>query len=85
MPVGRVCVTLCLLVASSAVALAQIGAGQVTGVVKDATGNAVPGATVTATNIGTSAARVAVSSSAGVYTLPALSPGAYRKAALQKL
>jgi hypothetical protein len=78
MPVGRVCVTLCLLVASSVAALAQIGAGQVTGVVKDATGNAVPGATVTATNSGTSAARVAVSSSAGVYTLPALAPGAYR-------
>jgi hypothetical protein len=78
MRVIGVLVTLCLLMASSRAVLAQVGGGQITGLVKDDAGAAVPGATVTATNTGTSAARVAVSSSAGVYTLPGLSPGAYR-------
>jgi hypothetical protein len=66
--------------AGGGVASAQVGSGQVTGVVTDAGGAAVPGATVTATNVGTAATRVGVSSSAGVYTLAGLAPGVYRLA-----
>jgi hypothetical protein len=57
---------------------AQVGAGQVTGGVVDEAGAAVPGATITATQVGTGALRSTVSSSAGVYALPGLRPGLYR-------
>src|SRR5687767_13751591 len=59
-------------------ARAQVGAGQVTGGVVDEAGAAVPGATITATQVGTGALRSTVSSSAGVYALPGLRPGLYR-------
>jgi Carboxypeptidase regulatory-like domain len=68
---------LCLLVTICGTARAQVGAGQITGLVTDATGAAAPGATVTAINIATGAARPVISSSAGGYTLPALPPGVY--------
>ena len=68
---------MCLLVAVCGTARAQVGAGQITGLVTDATGAAAPGATVTAINIATGAARPVISSSAGGYTLPALPPGVY--------
>jgi hypothetical protein len=58
--------------------LAQVAAGEMTGLVKDPGGAAVPGATVTITNIGTNQQRVVVSSGEGVYTAPSLSPGEYR-------
>ena len=73
-----VCVAVvCLLVAATAVR-AQVGGGQITGIVNDAAGAAVPGAAVTATNVATSATRTAISTSAGVYTLAGLPSGAYR-------
>jgi len=59
-------------------ARAQIGAGQITGIVRDANGDAVAGARVTATSVETGVPRAAVSTSAGVYTLPSLAPGGYR-------
>ena len=68
---------MCLLVTVCGTARAQVGAGQITGLVTDATGAAAPGATVTAINIATGAARPVISSSAGGYTLPALPPGVY--------
>lgn len=40
--------------------------GAITGVVKDQTGAVVPGATVTATNVGTNAARSTTTSDEGV-------------------
>jgi len=58
--------------------LAQVAAGEVTGVVKDPAGAAVPGATVTVTDIETNLQRVVVSNSEGVYTAAGLAPGAYR-------
>src|SRR5262245_53351985 len=51
--------------------------GEITGQVTDSTGGAVPGARITATNTGTNAARDAVSNEAGIYSFPALQPGAY--------
>ena len=58
--------------------LAQVGGGQLMGLVTDAAGAAVPGATVTATSTTTNAARHTVSSSAGIYAIAGLSPGSYR-------
>src|SRR6202158_1512578 len=57
---------------------AQVGAGAITGVGKDPGGAAVPGATVTVTNVETNRQRVLVSSGNGVYTAPSLAPGEYR-------
>src|SRR5499426_157713 len=59
-------------------ARAQTAAGEITGVVKDQAGAAVPGATVTITSTRTNYQRVAVSTSDGVYTAASLAPGEYR-------
>ena len=57
---------------------AQAGAGEITGLVKDQAGAAVPGATITVTDIRTNLPRVAVSSGDGIYTAASLAPGDYR-------
>src|SRR5262249_20171708 len=57
---------------------AQVAAAELTGLVRDQAGAAVPGATVTVTEIATNRRRVVVSSGDGVYTAPSLPPGAYR-------
>jgi iron complex outermembrane receptor protein len=49
---------------------------QITGVVRDATGSAIPGATVTATNHATKVSRSATTSADGTFTL-SLPPGSY--------
>src|SRR5207249_5013154 len=67
----------CLSVGATS-ALAQLAAGEVTGVVQDPGGANVPGATVTVTDVGTNRQRVVVSNEEGVYTVPSLLPGAYR-------
>ena len=59
-------------------AMAQIGAGEITGIVKDQGGAAVPGAMITVTDVDTNRQRVVVSSANGVYTAPSLAPGEYR-------
>ncbi|MEO6258810.1 MAG: TonB-dependent receptor [Thermoanaerobaculia bacterium] len=51
---------------------------RIDGTVTDNTGSAVPGATVTATNVGTNGARVAITDSKGSYTLTPLPVGNYR-------
>ena len=68
---------LCLALPGSA-ALAQVAAGEITGIVKDQAGAAVPGATVTVTEVHTNLQRIIVSSGEGVYTAPSLAPGDYR-------
>ncbi len=65
-----------LLLALGTAAFAQ-GTGEITGTVTDTTGSIVPGASVTVTNTATGAARHGVSNDAGVYSVPALSPGSY--------
>ena len=64
--------------AGAAVLFAQVAGGALTGVVTDASGAAVPGATITVTNVDTNLQRVVVSTGDGVYTAAALAPGAYR-------
>ena len=58
--------------------LAQVAAGEITGLLKDPAGAAVPGATVTVTDVNTNRQRIIVSSQDGVYTAPSLPPGNYR-------
>src|ERR1051325_6790507 len=58
--------------------------GTITGAVKDASGAVLPGATVTAQNIATNAARTQQSNTAGAFTFSAMPPGMYAvKAELQ--
>ena len=52
--------------------------GTITGEVKDQSGGTIPGATITAQNVATNAVRVQQSNEAGVYTFPAMPPGAYQ-------
>ncbi len=53
-------------------------AREITGVVNDQARAAVPGATITVTNIDTNRQRVVTSSGDGVYAAPTLAPGNYR-------
>ena len=69
-----VILTMCL---SSAPAFAQVLYGSVTGVVKDAQGSTVPGATVTIVNKETNLTRDTVTNAEGAYNLVNVPPGAY--------
>src|ERR1700676_1825856 len=51
--------------------------GEITGEVKDTSGANLTNATVTATNVETNVARSTVSNTAGVYSIPGLTPGIY--------
>ena len=51
---------------------AQVGSGDITGVLTDQSGAAVPGATVTVTNVATNRQRVVSSTSDGAYTAASL-------------
>jgi outer membrane receptor protein involved in Fe transport len=59
-------------------ALAQSSNGSISGIVTDDTGAAIPGVTVTATNVATGTARTTISNATGNYNLPNLIPGTYR-------
>src|SRR5262249_53634109 len=59
-------------------AAAQAVTGTVLGTVTDTSGAAVPGATVTLTNLGTDLTRTVVSDAAGEYTAPQLPTGKYK-------
>jgi hypothetical protein len=48
--------------------------GSIDGEARDATGAAVAGVTVSATNLGTNAARTAITNDAGAYAFPSLAP-----------
>src|SRR5262245_27655206 len=64
--------------ATSPRAGAQVAAGEITGIIKDSDGGAVPGASVTVTNIATNQQRVVNSTAEGGYTAASLAPGEYR-------
>jgi hypothetical protein len=55
----------------------QVNTGTISGTVRDASGAAVAGATVTVRNTATSAERTATSGDSGQYTIPGLAPGIY--------
>ena len=58
-------------------ALAQFDRGQISGVIKDASGGVIPGATVTATQETTQVARTTVTDASGFYNFPNLPAGRY--------
>ena len=66
-----------LTVASGSMAQSRATTADLTGTVLDQTNAAVPGATVTATNVDTNAVRTTTSDNQGRYTIPALPPGTY--------
>ena len=70
-------VLLLVLASLVAPAHAQTPTGEISGIVTDPSGSAVPGVTITLTNIGTNAVREVQTNSAGLYVLPALPPGSY--------
>jgi hypothetical protein len=53
------------------------GTGEFTGTIVDQSGGVMPGVTVTVTNTATGAVRSTVSNETGLYSVPALPPGAY--------
>ena len=59
-------------------ASAQVAGAEITGVVTDRAGAAVPGAAVTVTNDATHQQRVVLSTADGIYRAPSLAPGVYR-------
>ena len=68
---------LLFVIATAIPALAQFDRGQISGVVKDESGGVVPGATVTAVQVQTQAARTTVTDASGFYTFANLAPGRY--------
>jgi outer membrane receptor protein involved in Fe transport len=62
----------------SSSASAQIGSASLTGIVRDQSGQLVPGALVTVTHVGAGRSRETTTNADGVYSLPTLSPGQYR-------
>ncbi len=57
---------------------AQTAAGQITGLVTDQAGAAVPGATITVTDARTNLQRAVVTTGDGLYAVASLAPGEYR-------
>jgi len=68
---------LALILLCASMALGQTNKGAISGTVFDANGAAVPGATVTITNLGTNQATTLTTSSSGAFTLASLDPVAY--------
>ncbi len=66
-----------LVAAGAGLATAQERFGGLTGIVTDASGGVLPGATVTITSKNTGAARSTVTSADGLYMVPDLDPGRY--------
>ena len=71
------CIFAFILVMFSAARLSAQTAGVVSGHVSDATGAAIPQATITLKNVGTSGVRSTITTGAGDYTFPDVPPGIY--------
>jgi Carboxypeptidase regulatory-like domain/TonB-dependent Receptor Plug Domain/TonB dependent receptor len=74
---SRLLLLLALFASTPAVAWAQTETGRVTGVVRDQTGAALPGATVALTSSGTGSVRTSTSDTLGRYVFANVSPGPY--------
>jgi outer membrane receptor protein involved in Fe transport len=72
-----ICISVAILLVTSALFAQQIGGGTLNGSVTDPSGAAVPNAKVTATQKSTGVARTTQSSGTGVYSLASLPPGIY--------
>ncbi|MEP7367866.1 MAG: carboxypeptidase-like regulatory domain-containing protein, partial [Acidobacteriota bacterium] len=75
---NRTCLLFVALIATVSVASAQEVRASITGTVTDAQGAAVPGVTITATNIANNSVITQVTNVAGLYLTPFLRPGTYR-------
>jgi hypothetical protein len=75
---GIVSALLFILVPASALAQAQAANGNIEGIVRDSSGAALPGVTVTVTNMDTGTARTSVTNDEGVYRAVLLPLGRYR-------
>jgi hypothetical protein len=69
---------LALLAAVSSLAGGQNTTAQLTGMVSDSSGAAIPAAKIRVTNAATGVARDSTSNESGNYTVPLLEPGSYR-------
>src|SRR5580765_105931 len=67
----------CLFLVAPAVAVAQETRGSIEGVIKDSTGGALPGVTVSVKQLATNAVVTSVTDATGVYRFPSLQPGPY--------
>ena len=74
-PTWVVAGTLAALALASTPALAQAPVGSISGVVTDASGGVLRGASVTATSLSTGAERVTTANDQGFFTIPSLQPG----------
>jgi carboxypeptidase family protein len=74
--VKRAWIAVVAFVLSSVVLYAQTG-GTISGVVQDESSGAIPGATITVTNVNTGIMRTTVSDQGGRYRVPGLIPGEY--------
>jgi hypothetical protein len=75
---GALTLITAIVLANPSIAAAQAATGTLLGNVRDESGAAVPGATITLTEVQTSIGRTAVSNETGYYTFTNLSPGVYR-------
>ena len=75
---ARLCLGLLVSVLIASPAGAQIGTGALAGAVVDPAGAAVPGVTITVTNVATGLSRTVVTTGNGAYVVPGLAPGSYR-------
>ena len=82
MSVRRTLLSLTFCVLFAFTALAQSSNGSISGSVSDDSGGALPGVTVTATNVETGVTRTTVTNEAGLYQLALLPPGTYRTEAM---
>jgi hypothetical protein len=76
--IGRIAAALVATLLLASAAHAQVATGTILGNVKDSSGAAVPGASVTATNLGTQFARTTTTDASGQYALRLLPLGDYK-------
>src|SRR5215472_3705666 len=72
-----ICLVVCLSVGLGGLLRGQVATGSILGAVTDSSGAAIPSATVTVTNKGTSVPRSLTTNSQGLYNAPALQAGEY--------
>src|SRR5215471_13412102 len=77
-------IVLCLLLCALSAWAQQTATSQISGVVQDPSGAAIPGAEVRITQTDTGFSRTAISASDGSYTIPNLPVGPYRLQASAK-
>ena len=74
---GKIALILALLLTPIVAVHAQTTQGEIAGTARDAQGAAVPGVTVSATNVGTGLSRTSPTADNGTFRFPALPTGVY--------